>query len=289
MWRARTSPTPTATEVHAQPPCGAADTVPRIDVELVARGLAPSRSAAQRLIADGAVMCGPGTRVTRPSQPVSAADALWVTSSDETRYVSRGGAKLAHALSAAGIHPTGLMALDLGMSTGGFADCLLQAGAVRVIGIEVGHGQLHPRLAADPRVTCLERTHLLDVTLGGLSTRIADIPAAGFALAVADLSFISLARVLPCIDALLAEQAIVLLLVKPQFEVGPGGLDRRGIVRDPKAADAAIARIAEACEALGWSVIGTHPSALVGGDGNQETFIHARVGSRPAPLIETAP
>jgi 23S rRNA (cytidine1920-2'-O)/16S rRNA (cytidine1409-2'-O)-methyltransferase len=81
----------------------------------------------------------------------------------------------------------------------------------------------------------------------------------------------------------------VLLLVKPQFEVGPGGLDRRGIVRDPEAAEAALARIGAACQALGWSVIGTHPSALVGGDGNQETFIHARVGTRPAPLIETAP
>lgn len=291
MWmcRAPTSPTPTATEVHDQPPCGAADTVPRIDVELVARGLAPSRSAAQRLIADGAVWFGPGARVTRPSQQVGQADALWVTESDETRYVSRGGAKLAHALQAAGINPAGEVALDLGMSTGGFADCLLQAGAARVIGIEVGHGQLHPRLAADPRVSCLERTHLLDVTLDGLVAHIADTPAAGFALAVADLSFISLARVLPCIDTLLAEQATVLLLVKPQFEVGPGGLDRRGIVRDPEAAEAALARIGAACQALGWSVIGTHPSALVGGDGNQETFIHARVGTRPAPLIETAP
>ena len=224
----------------------------------------------------------------RASQRVSAFDALWITESDETRYVSRGGAKLAHALQAAGIDPAGAIALDLGMSTGGFADCLLQSGATQVVGIEVGHGQLHPRLAADSRVTCLERTHLLDVTLANLREQCEHTPEAGFALAVADLSFISLARVLPAIDALLAAQATVLLLVKPQFEVGPAGLDRRGIVRDPVAAEAAVERIATACQALGWSVIGRHPSALAGGDGNQETFIHARAGLRPAPSIGIA-
>ena len=254
----------------------------RIDVELVARGLAPSRSAAQRLIADGAVFMATGERVQRASQQVSEVDGLSISESDETRFVSRAGAKLWHVLRDAQLDVRGTIALDLGMSTGGFTDCLLQAGATRVIGVEVGHGQLHPRLSVDPRVSCLEHTHLLEISLDELCRRVADAPAAGFALAVADLSFISLTRVLPAIDALLAPEAIVLLLVKPQFEVGPQALDRRGVVRDANAGQAAIERVANACRALDWSVLGAHPSALTGGDGNQETFIHARTGTRGA-------
>ena len=256
----------------------------RVDVELVARGLAPSRSAAQRLIADGAVSIEPGQRVLRPSQPVGPADALRVADSDETRWVSRAGAKLAHALRATGVDPRGLVALDLGMSTGGFADCLLQAGAARVVGIEVGHGQLHERLRADPRVVCLERTHLLEATPAAVAARVSDAPPAGFPLAVADLSFIPLARVLPAIDALLAPGATALLLVKPQFELGPGALDGRGVVADEADRARAVDGVADACRALGWNVLGTHPSALAGGDGNRETFVHARAPAARAPV-----
>jgi 23S rRNA (cytidine1920-2'-O)/16S rRNA (cytidine1409-2'-O)-methyltransferase len=249
--------------------------VGRADVELVARGLAASRSAAQRLIADGAVSIAPGTPVERPSQRIGPLDVLRVASSDETRFVSRAGAKLDHALRESGADPRGRVALDLGMSTGGFADCLLQAGAARVVGIEVGHGQLHPRLRADPRVTCVERLNLRDATPAVLRERVAALPPDGFAMAVADLSFISLAKVLPAIDALLAPDATVLLLVKPQFELGPAALDGRGVVVEAAGRERAVASVADACRALGWTVHRVFDSALPGGDGNRESFIHA--------------
>lgn len=244
----------------------------RVDVELVARGLAPSRSAAQRLIADGAVFVSPGEPVTRPSLQVGPADRLWVQASVETRYVSRAGAKLEHALRRTGVQVAGLAALDVGMSTGGFADCLLQAGAARVVGIDVGHGQLHPRLRDDPRVRCHERTNARDLTPAMLG---ADLPDGGFPLAVADLSFISLTRVLPALDRLLADGSQLLLLVKPQFELTADRLDRRGIVADPDDRRRALDSVAQACAALGWNVSDTFDSGLPGGDGNRESFIHA--------------
>jgi len=249
----------------------------RADVELVARGLAASRSAAQRLIADGAVTRASGMRIERPSQQVGPLDELRVAASDETRFVSRAGAKLAHALAEAQIDPSGRTVLDLGMSTGGFADCLLQSGAARVIGIEVGHGQLHPRLRADPRVCCIERLNVRDATPEVMGARVPDAPPEGFDMAVADLSFISLAKVLPAADALLAPGATVLLLVKPQFELGPSALDGRGIVTDAADHARASTLVAEACRGLGWTVQRAFDSALPGGDGNRESFIHASV------------
>jgi 23S rRNA (cytidine1920-2'-O)/16S rRNA (cytidine1409-2'-O)-methyltransferase len=245
----------------------------RVDVELVARGLAPSRSAAQRLIADGAVFASPGEPVTRASLQVDHDIELWVRPSAETRFVSRAGAKLDDALRRTAVPVAGRLALDLGMSTGGFADCLLQAGAIAVVGIEAGHGQLHPSLANDPRIRCHERTNLRDVTPQTLG---ADWPAGGFSLAVADLSFISLRLVLPVIDALLALGADVLLLVKPQFELTPQQVGKRGIVTDEAARQQALERVAAACDALGWQVADRFESALPGGDGNREYFIHAR-------------
>ena len=255
----------------------------RADVELVARGLAPSRSAAQRLIADGAVFAAPGMRIARPSQPVAPHDALWVESSDETRFASRAGAKLAHALRDAALDVRGREVLDAGMSTGGFADALLAAGAVRVVGIEVGHGQLHPRLRGDPRVACVERLNLRDATPALLAARVPRLPPDGFPMAVADLSFISLPKVLPALHGLLAPGADVLLLVKPQFELGPGALDARGVVADPAARERAVNGVADACRALGWTVRARLPSALPGGDGNLETFLLARVPEAPRP------
>lgn len=261
----------------------------RADVELVARGLAASRSAAQRLIADGAVSIAPDTRVERPSQAVGPFDTLRVASSDETRFVSRAGAKLEHALRESGVDPRGRVVLDLGMSTGGFSDCLLQAGAARVVGIEVGHGQLHPRLRDDPRVACAERLNLRDATPAVLRERVPDLPPEGFPMAVADLSFISLAKVLPSIDALLAPGATVLLLVKPQFEAGPAALDRRGVVADPADRERAVASVADACRALGWTVHRSFDSALPGGDGNRESFLHASASARPSDRGRPAP
>ncbi len=262
----------------------------RADVELVARGLAASRSAAQRLIADGAVSVAPGARVERPSQQVGPLDELRVASSDEARFVSRAGAKLDHALRESGVDPRGRVVLDLGMSTGGFADCLLQAGAARVVGVEVGHGQLHPRLRGDPRVACAERLNLRDATPAALRERVPDLPAGGFPIAVADLSFISLGKVLPAIDALLAPGATVLLLVKPQFELGPAALDRRGVVADPADRVRAVASVARACRELGWTVHRTFDSALPGTDGNRESFLHASApAARPPDRSRNAP
>jgi len=257
--------------------------VGRADVELVARGLAPSRSAAQRLIADGAVFRAAGVRVERAAQPVAAHDALWVASSDETRFVSRAGAKLAHALRETGLDVRGTAVLDAGMSTGGFAEALLEAGAARVVGIEVGHGQLHTRLRGDPRVACLERLNLREATRAVLAARLPDLPRDGFRAAVADLAFISLPKVLPALGGLLAPGADVLLLVKPQFELGPDARDARGVVADATARERAVDGVADACRRLGWSVRARVPSALPGGDGNLETFLLARVPTAPRP------
>lgn len=253
----------------------------RADVALVERGLAPSRSAAQRLIADGAVFVEPARRVERPSQRIEPVDRLRVESSDETRFVSRAGAKLAHALRDTGVDPRGRIVLDLGMSTGGFADCLLRAGAARVVGIDVGHDQLHPTLRDDPRVTCVERLNVREATRARLAAEVRDLPPEGFAMAVADLSFISLVKVLPAIDALLAPSAIVLLLVKPQFELDASALDRRGVVARPADRRQAAEGVTRACTGLGWTVLGLHDSALPGGDGNHELFLHARTAAAP--------
>jgi 23S rRNA (cytidine1920-2'-O)/16S rRNA (cytidine1409-2'-O)-methyltransferase len=278
MCRAPTNPLATVT-----------DPLPRLDIELVTRGLAPSRSAAQRLIADGVVFTTPHTVLSKPAGMVHADTPLWLAESDETRFVSRAGAKLAHALTASAIDPAGLTVLDAGMSTGGFTDCLLQAGAAHVVGIEVGHGQLHPKLQADPRVLCLERTHLRAVNLTDLRARSAQIPACGFALAVADLSFISLTKVLAALHGVLAAGAQLLLLVKPQFELSAQDLNHRGIVTDPERQAQAVAQVAAAGAALGWQCLGHHPSALRGTDGNQEFFLHLRTPPSPHSTARSLP
>jgi 23S rRNA (cytidine1920-2'-O)/16S rRNA (cytidine1409-2'-O)-methyltransferase len=261
----------------------------RADQALVARGLAPSRSAAQRLIADGAVRLSQGEVLRRPAQAISEHDALVVEASDETRFVSRAGAKLLHALNDLGVDPAGRVVLDLGQSTGGFTDCLLQCGAVQVIGVDVGHGQLHERLRADPRVICIEHTHVRDLDRVSLTERVSRLAPGptpgthGHVMAVVDLSFISLTRVLSAIHGLLADEADVLMLVKPQFELGPEALDRRGIVRSEALARQALTRIEDAARALGWTLLGRCDSAVRGTDGNLEFFLHARTGIRRDP------
>ena len=271
----------------------------RADQALVARGLASSRSAAQRLIADGAVRLAQGPILRKPSHLVSELDDLQVDASDETRFVSRAGAKLDHALTHFGIDPAGLEVLDLGQSTGGFTDCLLQRGASRVVGIEVGHGQLHSRLRRDPRVVCIERTNLRDLDLEMLqilqrqhaSLAVQDslqasvpqstgLPRGGlkpsFCMAVADLSFISLTKVLPAINRLLEPQACVLMLVKPQFELGPSALDSKGIVKSESLARTAVDLIVESASEQGWQILGSTESVVRGTDGNLEFFLNAR-------------
>jgi 23S rRNA (cytidine1920-2'-O)/16S rRNA (cytidine1409-2'-O)-methyltransferase len=248
----------------------------RVDQLLVQRGLAPSRSAAQRLIERGAVRwLGPrGWSVPRKAgDELPDGCAIELTDDAELRWASRGGLKLDGALDAAGLDLRGQVALDVGQSTGGFTDVLLARGAARVVGVDVGHGQLHPRLAADPRVTALEGVNARTLTREQLG---AAIPAEGFGLITGDLSFISLTLVLPALAALLAPDGTLLMLVKPQFELQPADIGKRGLVKDSAAYARVEARLREACAACGLAVVAWHASPVAGGDGNREFFIEAR-------------
>jgi 23S rRNA (cytidine1920-2'-O)/16S rRNA (cytidine1409-2'-O)-methyltransferase len=244
--------------------------VVRADLLLVSRGLAPSRSAAQRLIDRGAVRWRAASGWALPRK---AGDELpegceiEVTDDAELRWVSRAGLKLDAALAHAGIAVQGLDCLDVGQSTGGFTDVLLARGAARVVGVDVGHGQLHPRLAADARVTALEGVNARSLAPGML-------PLPRYGLVVADLSFISLTLVLPAIAALASRD--LLLLVKPQFELQPADIGRGGLVTDPAAHARVEQRIRTACADAGLAVIDYFPSAIAGGDGNREFFIRAQ-------------
>ncbi|MDR0775771.1 MAG: TlyA family RNA methyltransferase [Azonexus sp.] len=241
----------------------------RIDALLVQRGLAASRTQAQRLIGEGRVVCD-GKPVAKPSLELPADAALTVNADDSDRYVSRGGLKLAGALATTGLAVAGKTCLDVGQSTGGFTDCLLQAGVRHMVGVDVGHGQLHDRLRNDTRVTALEGINCRTLTAADLGHA---QPPEGFALIVGDLSFISLTLILPQLPPLLAADGDLLLLVKPQFEVGPGHVGKGGIVRDP-ALYAQVERKLRDCAAiLGLTVRAWLDSPIAGGDGNREFFI----------------
>jgi 23S rRNA (cytidine1920-2'-O)/16S rRNA (cytidine1409-2'-O)-methyltransferase len=228
----------------------------RLDVLLVERGLAESRSQAQALVLAGLV---PGH--TKPGEQVDDEAELAVES--PPRFVSRGGEKLAHALEALGISVAGADCLDLGASTGGFTDCLLQRGAARVIALDVGYGQLHPKVRDDPRVVVLERTNARDLH---------ELPYAP-AFATCDVSFISLRRVVPGALRLAAPGWQALVLVKPQFEAGRDEA-RKGVVRDPEVHRRVLRETAEA--ALAWEArtAGVVDSGLPGPKGNREFFLH---------------
>jgi len=248
--------------------------MPRADLLLVEAGHAASRTAAQRLIAAGRVRWL-GSAIAKPAQELPRDADLEVDPDPADRYVSRGGLKLAGALAASGIDPRGRTCLDVGQSTGGFTDCLLQAGAARVVGVDVGHGQLHPRLAADGRVVCTEGINCRSLTPADLGEH---LPPEGFDLIVGDVSFISLTLVLPQLPPLLDPAGNLLLLVKPQFEVGPQGLAKGGVVRDPARYAEVEAKLRQAATALGLQVQGWFDSPLIGGgvgniEGNREFFI----------------
>lgn len=237
----------------------------RADQLLVERGLAPSRTVAQRLIDAGRVSWSGGP-VGKPSMILPPSAELTVVDDDLDRYVSRGGIKLAGALAHTGLEVRGKTCLDVGQSTGGFTDCLLQAGAASVVGVDVGHGQLHPKLRADPRVTCIE----------GVNARApleSAVAARRFDFIVGDLSFISLTLVLPQLPALLADDGDMLLLVKPQFEVGPEYVGKGGIVRDASLYPQVEAKLRQATTAAGLRVLDYFDSPIAGGDGNREFFI----------------
>ena len=240
----------------------------RADQLLVDQGLAPSRTAAQRMIGAGRVSWDEGV-IVKAAQELPPDARLAVADSDEDRYVSRGGLKLSGALARTGIEVRGRVCLDVGQSTGGFTDCLLQAGAARVVGVDVGHGQLHARLRSDPRVTCLEGVN-------GRALDEADLPERRFDLIVADLSFISLALVLPQLPARLNDDGCMILLVKPQFEVGAENIGRGGIVRDPSLYPQVEGRLRQAAQAAGLRVLDYFASPITGGDGNREFFLWTR-------------
>ena len=248
----------------------------RADQLLVRQGLAPSRSAAQRLIERGAVRwLGPHgwAAPKKAGEELPEGCEIELTDDAELRWASRGGLKLEAALAESGLDVRDTVALDVGQSTGGFTDVLLARGAARVVGIDVGHGQLHPRLAGDPRVTAIEGVNARTLTREQLGSA---MPAAGFGLVTGDLSFISLALVLPALAPLLAPGGTLLMLAKPQFELQPADIGKGGLVKDETAYGRVESRLRQACQACGLEVVAWRASPIAGGDGNREFFIEAR-------------
>lgn len=281
--------------------------VQRLDAALVARGLSASRTLARKAVEAGRVSVQRAGHpaalvVNKPAATVDDADQIFVQADDADTWVSRGALKLIGALDACGIAPDGLICLDVGQSTGGFTDVLLHRGATRVLGLDVGHGQLHPRLKSDARVHCIEGFNARDVDRSNLrealvrslddgnteaETRTATnatadaalcavdnwMPASGFSLIVADVSFISLLKISAGLKTLLSAEGHGLWLVKPQFEVGPQNIGKGGIVK-PEALGAAFEdRICSDLRAQGFTVKRFFDSPIEGGDGNREYFV----------------
>lgn len=257
----------------------------RIDQLIVERGLAASRAQAQRLIAGGAQWRrgeGAWKRIAKNGDEVPDDAELELLDASESRYVSRGGLKLEGALSATGVPVNGRACLDVGQSTGGFTDCLLQQGARCVVGVDVGQGQLHDRIRQDARVCAIEQVNARNLDASDLiaASDLLDCEEGDFepkfGLIVGDLSFISLTLVLPALVPLLASGGDLLMLVKPQFELQPGQVGKGGVVRDPAYYGVVEQRLRTACGELGLTVVAWLDSPIRGGDGNQEFFIHAR-------------
>ncbi len=231
----------------------------RVDSLLVTRGLAPSRHQAQALVLAGRVFSGE-KRIEKPGAQISGETPLSLNPSAD--YVSRGGIKLAGSLKGLGISIRGKVCLDVGASTGGFTDCLLQNGAARVYAVDVGHGQLHPKLRDDPRVIFFEKSDI---------RRVEGLPE-GIDLAVIDVSFISLTKVLPAVLRWLREGGEIVALVKPQFELTPREV-RKGVVRDESLRRKAVDKIRGFIRENGWSLLGEVDSPLPGAKGNREVFL----------------
>ncbi|MDU0347511.1 TlyA family RNA methyltransferase [Actinomyces sp. MRS3W] len=251
----------------------------RIDSELVRRGLAHSRAHAARLINDGHVTLD-GAVVTKPARQVNPAQAIEIISPDADDYVSRGAHKLAGALDALderNLAPriAGRRCLDAGASTGGFTDVLLRRGAARVVAVDVGYGQLAWSLRTDPRVTVLERTNVRTLQ----PETVAPAPD----LVVGDLSFISLTTVLPALVGAAADDADLLLMVKPQFEVGKERLGHGGVVRDPELHVDSVLAVCECAHGLGLGIDAITASPLPGPAGNVEYFVNLHAGRAGAP------
>ena len=245
----------------------------RADQLLVAQGLAPTRSAAQRLITNGVAEWASPTGwavLKKAGESLPETAQLRVTDDAELRYVSRGGLKLEGALARVKVDVRDLTVLDVGQSTGGFTDCLLAHGARHVVGVDVGHDQLHLRLREHAHVTALEGTHVRE--LAGLRLH---APTGGFPLIVGDLSFISMIGSLPELMPWLEAHGHLLVLIKPQFELGPQALGKGGLVKDEADYPRLEARVCLACTALGLKVLDYFDSPITGGDGNREFFLYA--------------
>ena len=270
----------------------------RADQLLVARGLASTRSQAQRLIADGVRWKKSGIggdewkAVVKNGDEIPGEASIELLDDSEARYVSRGGLKLEAALRQVALSLEGMACLDVGQSTGGFTDCLLQHGARMVVGVDVGSAQLHPQLREDGRVLCVEKVNARNLAANDLIAACANYTGAGgqfdpenadaepfvpeFDVVVGDLSFISQTLVLPAIVPFLKAGGTLLMLVKPQFELQPGQVGKGGIVKDSAFYPAIQARLRQACAELGLTVTHWFDSPIEGGDGNREFFICAR-------------
>ncbi len=244
----------------------------RLDVWLAEHGLAESREKAQALVmarrvrVDGAPVTKPGTRIR---------DGAAVSIEPGPAHVGRGALKLAGALDALGVDPAGKVAVDVGASTGGFTETLLARGASRVYAIDVGRGQLHESLRRDPRVVVRDRTNARALS--------AEVVPEACAIAVMDVSFISVRMILPALRGVLAPGADVVVLVKPQFEVGRAQVGRGGIVKDEMLHEQAVRDVAEAAQALGYGVRDACPSPVTGAEGNREFFLRLVPGGSALP------
>jgi 23S rRNA (cytidine1920-2'-O)/16S rRNA (cytidine1409-2'-O)-methyltransferase len=240
----------------------------RADVFLVNHGFAASRAEAQAAIGAGRVEAD-GRKITKAAQPLH--ETMTIRYQPPHPYVSRGGVKLSAALDQFGLSSDGRVCLDVGASTGGFTQVLLERGALRVYAVDVGHGQLHPKLRSDPRVVAIEGLNARDLT----PARIPESPRA----ITADVSFISLKLALPAALHLAAQDAWAVLLVKPQFEVGRLGVSRSGVVKDDALREAALGEVTGWVKNQGWAILGSMESPIAGGDGNREYLLAARRGT----------
>jgi 23S rRNA (cytidine1920-2'-O)/16S rRNA (cytidine1409-2'-O)-methyltransferase len=243
----------------------------RLDLLVAQRGLAESRERAQALIMAGSITVG-GKRVDKPGTAI-ADDAEVALSGPDLPYVSRGGLKLEHALDTFGLDVRGQVAVDIGSSTGGFTDCLLQRGAVRVYAVDAGRGQLHATLRADPRVVVMEETNARYLTT------LPEQPT----IATFDVSFISLLKVIPAVTALLAPPAMLVALIKPQFEAGAAMVGKGGVVRRPEVRRKVVSQVLSGMAALSAPPRGLTVSPLRGPAGNVEYLVYATLGAATEP------
>jgi 23S rRNA (cytidine1920-2'-O)/16S rRNA (cytidine1409-2'-O)-methyltransferase len=254
---------------------GALKKMVRADLALLERDMAISRTQAQAMILSGRVLVD-GVAISKIAHKVAPTAEISITPDEADRYVSRGGLKLAGALASAQLDISDMLVLDVGISTGGFTDCALQSGARKVIGVEVGHAQLHPRLLADPRVTQFEGVNARYLTMEIIAPALMTEPQdTTIDLIIGDVSFISLTLILPALRSVVPVGAKLLFLVKPQFELGLQALGRGGIVRDDSLFPQLEENIRAAAVANGFEPLDYFASPIDGADGNREFFIYA--------------